>query len=169
MTMPLMGGGLLSTFIPSWGYMVEHGGTTIWERWDGWVEGRGLGNPGMNSFNHYAIGAVGEWVYRMVGGLNPDPDSPGWKHFNLRPIQGGGLTWAQATYDSIRGRIRCHWEQNESALMVEIEVHTSATVWVPADRNSPITESGQPAEDSPGVSVEDCRDGCAVFRIGSGT
>jgi alpha-L-rhamnosidase len=162
---------MMKTSIPSWGYMVEHGGTTIWERWDGWVEGRGFQDPGMNSFNHYAIGAVGEWMYRVIGGLNPDPAAPGWKRFIIHPIPGGGLSWAQASYDSIRGRIRCRWEVSETALavMVEIPANTSATVFIPAGEDSQVTESGQPAEKSPGVTAQGRRDGCAVFRVSSGS
>ena len=158
------------TTIPSWGYMVEHGGTTIWERWDGWAEGRGFQNPGMNSFNHYAIGAVGEWMYRVIGGLNPDPSAPGWKHFTLRPVPGGGLTWAQTTYHSIRGPIRCRWEQREDGLLVDVDIptNTSATLLVPAGPRSQVTESGQPAHQSPGVTAQGQRDGCAVFQIDSG-
>ncbi len=159
------------TSIPSWGYMVEHGGTTIWERWDGWVEGRGFQNPGMNSFNHYAIGAVGEWMYRVIGGLNPDPAAPGWKHFTIRPIPGGGLTWAQASYDSIRGRIRCRWEKIGTSLImaVEIPANTTATVNIPAGDHDVVTENGLPAEKAQGVTAVGRQDGCAVFCLGSGS
>ncbi len=66
----------LRTF-PSWGFMIENGATTIWERWDGYVKGRGFQNPGMNSFNHWAIGAVGEWMWRHIVGINPDEAQPG--------------------------------------------------------------------------------------------
>ena len=71
----------LQTF-PSWGFMIEQGATTIWERWDGYVKGRGFQNPGMNSFNHWALGAVGEWMWRNIIGLNPDENKPGWKHYH---------------------------------------------------------------------------------------
>jgi alpha-L-rhamnosidase len=125
---------LLRREMPSWGYMVENGGTTIWERWDGWVEGRGFQNPGMNSFNHYAIGAVGEWVYRTLGGLNPDENAPGWKHFFIRPRPGVGLTSARTRYHSIRGLIRSDWniaDSGEFRLNVTIPPNTTATVELP--------------------------------------
>ncbi len=159
------------TTIPSWGYMVEHGGTTIWERWDGWVEGRGFQDPGMNSFNHYAIGSVGEWMYRVIGGLNPNPATPGWKHFTVHPVPGGGLTWAQVAYNSIRGRIRCRWEKTAVGLVIQLEVptNTTATVFVPAGEETEVTESGQPVEKAPGVRPQGWRDGCAVFEVGSGS
>ena len=71
--------------VPSWGYMVEMGATTIWERWDGYVKGRGFQDPGMNSMNHWAFGAVGEWMWRDLAGINPDDEQPGFKHFIIRP------------------------------------------------------------------------------------
>ena len=71
--------------VPSWGYMVDMGATTIWERWDGYVKGRGFQDPGMNSFNHWAFGSVGEWVWRELAGINPDDEQPGYKHFVIRP------------------------------------------------------------------------------------
>jgi len=124
---------ITKTTLPSWGYMVEHGGTTIWERWDGYVAGRGYQNPGMNSFNHYAIGAVGEWMYRVILGLNPDETAPGWKHFTVRPIPGGGLTWARGEYRSIRGPIRVEWriKNGRFQLSVTVPANTTATVILP--------------------------------------
>ena len=159
------------TTIPSWGYMVEHGGTTIWERWDGWAEGRGFQDPGMNSFNHYAIGSVGEWMYRVIGGLNPDTAAPGWKHFTVHPIPGGGLAWASVSYNSIRGPLGCHWEKNGADLVMRVEVpaNTSATVYVPAAEGSRVTESGLPAEKAPGLRAQGRGEGCAVFVAGSGS
>jgi alpha-L-rhamnosidase len=124
---------LNKTTIPGWGYMVEHGGTTIWERWDGYVEGRGYQNPGMNSFNHYAIGAVGEWMYRVIGGLNPDENAPGWKHFHVRPIPGGGLAWARMAYHSVRGPIKVEWHDDAGKFTLDLSVppNTTATVILP--------------------------------------
>ena len=71
--------------VPSWGYMVDMGATTIWEHWDSYVKGRGFQDPNMNSFNHPAFGAVGEWVWRELAGINPDEEQPGYKHFFIRP------------------------------------------------------------------------------------
>jgi alpha-L-rhamnosidase len=81
---------------PSWLYMVDNGATTIWERWDGFVKGRGFQDPGMNSLNHWALGSVGEWMWRYIIGINPDEQQPGWKHFTIAPMPGGGVTWAQS-------------------------------------------------------------------------
>ena len=77
---------------PSWLYAVTQGATTIWERWDGYTEQNGFQDPGMNSFNHYAYGAIGAWLYGTVAGIEVDPAQPGYKHTILRPQPGGGLT-----------------------------------------------------------------------------
>ncbi len=131
---------MAKTTIPSWGYMVENGGTTIWERWDGWVEGRGFQDPGMNSFNHYAIGAVGEWMWRVIVGIQPDESAPGYKHFTIQPIPPGpemrertGLTWARGVYNSIRGPIEVSWriEGGSFKLSVLVPCNTTATVVLP--------------------------------------
>ncbi|MDX2227283.1 MAG: glycoside hydrolase family 78 protein [Verrucomicrobiae bacterium] len=127
---------ITKTSIPSWGYMVKNGATTIWERWDGYDPEKGFQSPGMNSFNHYAIGAVGEWMYRIIGGINPDENAPGWKHFIVKPVPGGGLTYARCEYDSIRGRIQTEWkiEKETFSLKVTIPCNTSATVILPSQK-----------------------------------
>lgn len=104
---------LVRTDVPSWGYMLEQGGTTIWERWDGYVEGRGFQAAAMNSFNHYAIGAVGEWMFRNLLGINPDENAPGWSHCYLRPAIGGVLTEVRGEHRCIRGSIRTEWKLEE--------------------------------------------------------
>src|SRR6185437_15970733 len=98
---------LLQDTFPSWLFSVNHGATTIWERWDGWTEEHGFQDPGMNSFNHYSLGSVGEWMFATVAGI--DLSEPGFKHILIKPIPGGSLTYAKASYDSIRGRIESGW------------------------------------------------------------
>lgn len=118
---------------PSWGYSIKHGATTIWERWDGWTEDKGFQDPGMNSFNHYSLGSVGEWMASTVAGIDLDPAQPGYKHIIIHPEPGGGITWAKAKYDSIRGRIESNWryEDGRFVLDVVIPANTTATVRVP--------------------------------------
>ncbi len=156
--------------MPSWGYMVEHGATTIWERWDGWVEGRGFQNPGMNSFNHYAIGAVGEWMWRVIAGINPDESAPGYKHVRIRPIPGGGLTWARASYDSIRGRITSAWSIDGEGLSVDVALPpgVTATVEIPVGGDAVIEECGQPLERSEGVGRIVRGDTSTMIEVESG-
>ncbi len=156
--------------VPSWGYMVEMGATTIWERWDGYVKGRGFQDPGMNSFNHWAFGAVGEWVWRELAGLNPDDSQPGWKHFTIRPRPCDGLTWVKARYDSIRGSIASEWKNADGRFQLEVEIppNTTATVFVPANDAAAVTESGNPAAKAPGVKLLRTESGAAVFAVESG-
>jgi alpha-L-rhamnosidase len=139
---------------PSWLYMIDNGATTMWERWDGYVKGRGFQDAGMNSFNHWAFGAVGEWIWRNVAGLNPDDTQPGWKHFYIIPRPGGGVTWASAEYNSIRGQIAVDWKLRDGIfrLRVAVPANTTATVSLPADPRLPITEIRRSLE-ADGVKV----------------
>jgi alpha-L-rhamnosidase len=156
--------------VPSWLYMVEHGATTIWERWDGYVEGRGYQDPGMNSFNHWAFGSVGEWMFRTIPGINPGDHRPGYKHFTIRPRPGGGLTWARGNYESMYGAVVSSWksERNLFTLNVSVPVNTTATVYVPAKGAEGVTEGGGPAGEAEGVRFLGFEDGEAVYSVGSG-
>ncbi len=159
---------------PSWGYMIDQGATTVWERWDGWVDGRDT-HPGfmgwMNSFNHCAFGAVGEWMWRHLAGINIDESAPAFKHFVIRPRPGGGLTWAKAEYHSIRGTIASAWgiEQGEMKLQVTIPPNTTATVYVPVHGAAAVQESGVSAERADGVTFLRHEPGAAVYEVASGT
>ncbi|MBI4580657.1 MAG: glycoside hydrolase family 78 protein [Planctomycetes bacterium] len=157
--------------IPSWGYTLDHGGTTIWERWDGYVEGRGYQDPGMNSFCHYAIGSVGEWMYRTILGINPDEVNPGYAHFFLKPVPGGGLTWAKGSYHSIRGRIVSDWKVNGAILTFKTTVpaNTRATLHLPATNADSVTEGGKPAAEADGVKFVKMDNGAAIYELASGT
>ena len=162
---------LMSHEMPSWGYMVDQGATTMWERWDGYVKGRGFQDPGMNSFSHYAYGAVGEWVVRNIAGLNPDNDHPGYEQFEIYPKLGGGITWEKYDYDSIRGRIATEWklDGDKLSMQVTIPVDATALIYVPADSIARVTESGKPAAEIPGLKNVGAKDGYVLFEAGSGT
>lgn len=156
--------------VPSWGYMIEMGATTIWERWDGYVAGRGFQDPFMNSFNHWAFGSVGEWVWRNLAGINLDESRPGYKHFTLRPRPVSDLTWVKSTYQSIRGPIISSWKVTDRQfdLIVEIPANTTATVYLPADSPNAVTEGGVPAHHASGVRFSRMEEGAAVFELESG-
>jgi alpha-L-rhamnosidase len=161
--------------VPSWGYMIEMGATTMWERWDGFVESRGvkledqLQSPGMNSFNHWAFGSVGEWVWRNIAGINPDKQHPGYKHFIIRPRPGPGFRWARAEYESIRGEIAVRWVLGDVFKMeVAIPANTTATLYVPAKSLDSVSESGGAAAKAEGLRFLRMEDGCAVFAADSG-
>ena len=107
---------------PSWLFPVKNGATTIWERWDGWTPEKGPGDKGMNSFNHYAYGAVGAWMVRTVAGLEIDPAEPGYRHIVFRPRPGGTITWAEAELETPQGKIRIHWDLTKAALKLDLTV-----------------------------------------------
>lgn len=161
---------LLTETFPSWGYSIKQGATTIWERWDGWTEEKGFQNPGMNSFNHYSFGSVGEWLFRFMAGIDLDPEVPAYQRFEIQPHVGGGLEYAKAQYDSIHGKIVSGWKLENGKLLIEVDIpaNTSAFVYVPAEDISHVTENGQPAKDSEGVKFLRMEKGAAVFRVGSG-
>lgn len=155
---------------PSWGYMIEQGATTMWERWDGYVEGRGFHDPGMNSFNHYMFGSVGEWVWRNIVGLNPDEERPGYRHFTIHPRPGPGFSWARGEYDSVCGKIVCNWrlEGERFHLDVTIPANTTATVYLQTEDTDLVLESGRPVEDVEWVKLIGRGSGMAVYRVDSG-
>jgi len=121
------------TEYPSWLYPVTMGATTIWERWDGLKPDSTFQDEGMNSFNHYAYGAIGNWLYRVVAGINPDPFNPGYKHVIIRPVPGGGLTHAAASHESLYGTIASSWkvEGDRLSMHVDIPCNTSSTIHIP--------------------------------------
>jgi alpha-L-rhamnosidase len=136
---------------PSWLYPVKMGATTIWERWDGIKPDGSFQDEGMNSYNHYAYGAIGSWLYGVVAGIQPDPDEPGFRHINISPEPGGGLTYAKAELDSMYGTIKSGWkiEGSELVLNVQVPPNTHATVKLPAARLDAVRLNGQPLQDQP--------------------
>jgi alpha-L-rhamnosidase len=124
---------LLNTTFPSWGYSVEQGATTIWERWDGYTLEKGFQDTGMNSFNHYSLGSVGEWLQRYVAGIDTDPDQPGFAQIRLRPCPDRRLSFVRASFESVRGRIESAWTWSGDTftLSVTVPANTSATVTLP--------------------------------------
>ncbi len=161
---------LLNEDYPSWLYPVRHGATTIWERWNGWTAEDGFFNPQMNSFNHYSLGSVGEWLYRFAAGIETDSEVGGFERFVIRPYPGGGLRYAGARYRSIRGWIESRWERegDRLTLKVAIPANTTARVFVPSEEGTEVREGGRPADTAEGIERIG-RDGMfAVFRVQSG-
>lgn len=128
---------LLQTTYPSWLYPVKMGATTIWERWDGMRPDSSFQVPSMNSFNHYAYGAIGEWMYRNVAGINTDEAAPGYKKIIIRPRAGGGLTHASATLQTYYGKLSSEWKlQTDGSLVLDVEIpaNTTAKIFIPDGR-----------------------------------
>jgi alpha-L-rhamnosidase len=153
---------LLKEDYPSWLYQVKMGATTIWEHWDGIKPDGTMWSPDMNSFNHYAYGSIGDWLYGVVAGLDTDPDNPGFKRIIMRPQPGGGLTHARAEYKSLYGKIAIKWAIKDGNMVVDVMVphNTTAHLVLPyADSETIVGDN---------VQFSPCPGGCQA-EIGSGT
>lgn len=118
---------LMKEDFPSWLYQVKAGATTIWEHWDGMKPDGSMWSPDMNSFNHYAYGAVGDWLYRVVAGIDTDPDAPGYRRAMIAPLTGGGLTWAEGSLDTLYGKLAASWRRDADAVTLEVVVPVNAS------------------------------------------
>lgn len=145
---------------PGWGWWLSQDATTLWEAWR---------QEGSN--NHIMYGDVTAWYTKSLAGIAPDPESPGFKHFQLRPKPVGDLTWAKASYDSVHGKIVCDWKREGSTLTVHVVVpaNTTATLWLPMSDAASITEGGKPIASVEGIEAEDADAVGAKLRLGSGT
>ena len=155
---------------PSWLYPVKKGATTIWERWDGIKPDGSFQDAGMNSFNHYSYGAIGDWMYRVVAGIDTAADAAGYKHVLIQPRPGGGLTHARASLASPYGEIISAWRLNEGdfRLHVTIPPNTRATVRIPAQALDQVTEMGVALSKAVGVVSAKVEGGAAVIELGAG-
>ncbi|QEG35756.1 alpha-L-rhamnosidase [Bythopirellula goksoeyrii] len=156
---------------PSWLYPVLHGATTIWERWNGWTEEDGFFDPQMNSFNHYSLGSVGEWLYRHVAGIELDPDGVGFQQILIKPHLGGNLQYAKASYNSIHGTIHSHWERQGAKLelCVTIPANTKAHVFLPCEANTITLENGASIDACPHLRYSHREGEFTVIVADSGT
>lgn len=162
---------VLNQTYPSWLLQVKLGSTTMWERWDGWTPEKGFQDPGMNSFNHYWLGCVGEWLQCSVAGI--DTDGPGFARITIRPklaSAGQGLTSATGSYDSIRGRIVSQWSRGQDGFRLEVTIpaNTTATIYVPAEDKASVQENGRGIAQISGGKFLRFEGGYAVFAVGSG-
>lgn len=145
---------------PGWLYMLRQGATTWWERWN--AVRPEAGDAG-GSLNHFALGSVGDWMYRTVAGIAPDADAPGYKHSIIHPRPGGGLTRAEGSLRTRYGDLTSSWRLRGRTFHLDVEVpgNTTATVYVPAD------DARKPAA-SGGAKPARIDDGFAVYEVGSG-
>jgi alpha-L-rhamnosidase len=155
---------------PSWLYPITQGATTIWERWDCIKPDGSFQTVGMNSFNHYAFGAIGHWLYTRVAGLQCDPDQPGYKHIIIKPLLTDQLDYAEAKHQSLYGEVLSRWERkdNKMVITIEVPVNASATVFLNEPAGS-ITESGIPLPSQSSVSILKSDSEETIVAIGSGS
>jgi alpha-L-rhamnosidase len=161
---------LLNENYPSWLYPVKQGATTIWERWDGQKPDGTFQDVGMNSFNHYAYGSIGDWMYRVVAGLDTDPSEAGYRHMLVRPRPGGTFTHATASLETPYGAAGSGWKVDGDALHVEVRVpaNAHASVWLPNATLGQVVESGKAVTTAAGITKA-AQEGDAVrLEIGSG-
>jgi alpha-L-rhamnosidase len=160
---------LLRREYPSWLYPVTLGATTIWERWDGWRPDKGFQDPNMNSFNHYAFGSCGQYLFECVGGIFPL--EPGYQSFAVAPVLGEGLTWAKASYRSMYGEIVSDWKKEAGLchLRVTVPPNTRAVIRLPAAASAGVKEGGQPLAAAAGLELLGEGGGCVRVRAVAGT
>lgn len=145
--------------LPSWGYWLEQGGTTLWESWGG-----------TDSRNHIMFGDIIAWCYKAIAGIVPEVEHPGFAHFTIKPHPVGDLTSAQATYHSIRGVIRSTWKRDGErfTLEVTIPVHATARICVPAKSFASVQEGGKPLAANSSLTKPRFKNGYAVLEVESG-
>ncbi|MFD0712257.1 family 78 glycoside hydrolase catalytic domain [Paenibacillus sp. GCM10027626] len=163
---------LLQESYPSWLYSISKGATTIWEHWDGIKPDGSFWSDDMNSFNHYAYGAIGDWMYRYVAGLDMDETIPAYRKLRIRPgYDGGELTFARASLDSAYGRVSVWWNimENNIEICTEIPANTSAEIWLPGARLDSMTENGIAIQDAEGILAYTETEEGVLLEAGSGT
>ncbi|WP_159887423.1 alpha-L-rhamnosidase [Paenibacillus puerhi] len=163
---------LLQESYPSWLYSIHQGATTIWEHWDGVKPDGSFWSDRMNSYNHYAYGAIGDWMYRRVAGLDMDESKAAYKRLRIRPrLDSNGLTHAEASLIGPYGRMQAGWRVSEGKAEVQVTVPVNATadIRLPAAAAEDIEESGRRAADAPGVQEIAAESGGVRLSVGSGT
>ena len=162
---------LLQETYPSWLYPVKMGATTIWERWDGQKPDSSFQTPGMNSFNHYAYGAIGDWMYRNIAGVDNYGDAAGYKKISIRPHPGGNLDYANADLETGYGKLSAHWkiEGGKFMMVTEIPANTNAVIYIPASIADSITESGKKLSELNDITITGKEGNYIVLKVGSGT
>ncbi len=155
-----------STEYPSLGYMVEHGATTVWERWNSDQAG-----PSMNSRNHYAFGAQSQWLWECLGGIRPDPEARGFRHILVHPRPVGDVAWCRVQYETMFGLMASHWEIRDGTfrLGLTIPVNASATLWLPTHSADMVRENDRRVEhETEGVKLLRQEPDSVVYEVGSG-
>ena len=161
---------LLQETYPSWLYPVKMGATTIWERWDGQKPDSSFQTPGMNSFNHYAYGAIGDWMYRNITGLDTYEEGAGYKKIRIRPHTGGSLSFASAELETGYGKLSVSWKFSNGKFLMDIEIpaNTTASIFIPASDAASISENGKTLSDEKEITVKGKQGNYVELQTGSG-
>ena len=162
---------LLQETYPSWLYPVKMGATTIWERWDGQKPDSSFQTPGMNSFNHYAYGAIGDWMYRNIAGLDTYEEGAGYKKIRIIPHTGGNLNYVSALLETGYGKLSVYWKINNGNFSMDVEIpsNTTASIFIPASTATSIKENGKALSDEKEIAVKGKSGNYVELQTGSGT
>ena len=157
---------LLQDQNPSWIYSIHQGATSMWERWNSYSKDVGFGDVSMNSFNHYAYGAVVGWMFRDMLGIQCDPKEPGFQHIILAPLPNQRLTGAEATYESAYGTIVSAMDYDEDSwnYSCTVPANTTATIRLPVEDVATLTYT-----ESKGLTYTGYADGIATFEAVAGS
>ncbi len=160
---------LLQESYPSWLYPVKMGATTIWERWDGQKTDSTFQDPGMNSFNHYAYGAIGDWMYRVSAGI--ETMDPGYKHLLIQPHPTKKLTYSKASFISPYGKVLSGWERKGNKIVINLTIpaNCKATVVIPADSSEKVTANGQNVAENKNFENIHVSGNTLIVEAGSGS
>ena len=162
---------LLQQTYPSWLYPVTKGATTIWERWDGIRTNNDFQATTMNSFNHYAYGAIGDWMYRVMAGLDTeDGEGVGYKKIRIQPHIGGNFSNVAAEYETAYGKLSSSWNIQDEKLVLKVIIpaNTTATVYIPVQGMNEVMENGQPLNISKSITVAGREKNYLMLKVGSG-
>lgn len=186
---------LMQETYPSWLYPVKMGATTIWERWDGQKPDSTFQSVGMNSFNHYAYGAIGDWMYRVLAGIDTDMDGVGYKKITIKPHvlnsvisksdiddsgiglknivkqSGSGLTNVAADLQTYYGKVSSHWKIEKEQLILDVEIpcNTIATIYIPANSAGAVKEGKNLISSDKKIKLKGKEGDYIVVEVGSGS
>ncbi|NSW90763.1 MAG: family 78 glycoside hydrolase catalytic domain [Firmicutes bacterium] len=160
------------TDYPSWLYQVTKGATTIWEHWDGIKEDGSFWSPNMNSFNHYAYGSIGDWLYRVAAGINIDEDRPGYKHIIIKPRPNKEFDYVKSGIKTCYGEVTSEWVRNEGTMEINVCIphNTTAEVILPGANINNLYENGKHVKSEEIEGILSCEeiDGDIKLELGSG-
>jgi alpha-L-rhamnosidase len=162
---------LLQESYPSWLYPVKMGATTIWERWDGQKPDSSFQTPGMNSFNHYAYGAIGDWMYRNITGIDTYANGAGYKKIIIRPHPGGNLDFAGASLETGYGKLTVQWKIKDGKFLLDVLIpaNTRASIYIPAAAAQDVLENARPLSETREITASGKEGKYIVLQTGSGS
>lgn len=159
---------LLKDSYPSWGFSIRNGATTIWERWDGWTPERGFQSVNMNSLNHYALGAIGEFMFARVAGIDVQADGAGGRNIRMHPLPNAELGWCRAAYRSHAGQVASEWRCNPDGVEWKVSVPANCTARIELPKSFTDVLLDGTTLQAAGIAKTRNAEGGICFDIGSG-